>query len=170
MASILKQTIPLLLGNRWPGCRSEVFEVFFNKSLLLVSFHSTLATFYRHWFLKWICSPINISREKTNLHCQPKNWGSPTPFLSDFGSPPLIPILIVCSENIGAIPATDPRNSKNYVGFQSVRGGGAWMKTPPNAHFSLARCRRGGYEDVRKNEDMRMSGKIPLMSPNDDKW
>ena len=76
------------------------------------------------------------------------------------GTPSPIPILIVCSENIGPIPATDLRNSKNYVGSQSVRGGGAGMKTPPT-HISVS---RGADE-----EDMRMSGKMPLMSPDDDK-
>ena len=44
--------------------------------------------------------------------------------------PSSIPILIVCSENIGAIVATNPKNSKNYVASQSVRGGGREWKHP----------------------------------------
>ena len=67
-----------------------------------------------NWYLVPETAPTHT------LHCEPKQWESFPP----------IPILIGCSENIGAIVATNPKNSKNYVASQSVRGGGREWKHP----------------------------------------
>ena len=85
-----------------------------------------------NWYLVPETAPTHT------LHCEPKQWVSFPP----------IPILIGCSENIGAIVATNPKNSKNYVASQSVRGGRAWMKTPPT-HISVWPASK---EDIGREE------------------